>query len=72
MYNLENQLMVNEVKGLLDGLDRYIRDVKYDLATDNISEMTKHTECIHKYVNKIEEKINKYNEQNQNDEDKIM
>ena len=56
-FNLENRMTVNEVKGLLEGLQDYVRDVKYDLSYDNLDELTDRTNEMRQIINRIEMKV---------------
>ena len=38
--NFENRILVYELKGLLDGLSRYVNKVKYNLAFDNVCDLS--------------------------------
>lgn len=58
MCNFENKMLVNELKGLLDGLKRCIIDAKFDLAVDNIHELNQRTAEMRKIIDRIEEKAN--------------
>lgn len=69
MYDLERTMMVAEVKGLLQGLEKYIHRVRFNLASDNLTDLTEETKYIHEYINKMEEKINEYKTQENVDDD---
>lgn len=56
MYNFENKMLVNELKGLLDGLRRCVSDAKFNLAVDNIHELNQQTAEMRKIIDRIEEK----------------
>lgn len=56
-FNLENRMTVNEVKGLLEGLQDYVRDVKYDLSCDNLDELIDRTNEMRQIINRIERKV---------------
>ena len=58
MYNFENKMLVNELKGLLDGLKQCVIDTKFDLAVDNIHELNQRTAEMRKIIDRIEEKSN--------------
>lgn len=57
MNNLETQMLVNEVKGLLDGLTRCAKDAKYQLASDNIHKLNQETAQMRMIINRIDDKI---------------
>lgn len=56
-FNLENRMTVVEVKGLLEGLNEYVRDVKIDLACDNLDELTDRTNEMRQIIDRIERKV---------------
>ena len=56
-FNLENRMTINEVKGLLEGLNNYVRDVKYNLSCDNLDELTDRTNEMRQIINRIERKV---------------
>ena len=71
MHDLETNMMINKMKCLLNGLERYIGKVSLMLDVDDIADMPEKTKYMHEYINKIEEKINSYKEK-QNVEDELM
>ena len=56
-FNLENRMTINEVKGLLEGLQDYVRDVKYDLSCDNLDELTDRTNEMRQIIDRINQKV---------------
>ena len=56
-FNLENRMSVNEVKGLLEGLVKYVKDVKYDLSCDNLDELTDRTNEMRQIIDRIDQKV---------------
>lgn len=56
-FNLENRMTVNEVKGLLEGLVGYVRNVKYDLSCDNLDDLTDRTNEMRQIIDRIDRKV---------------
>lgn len=56
-FNFENRMTVNEVKGLLQGLIDYVKDVKYDLSCDNLDELTDRTNEMRQIIDRINQKV---------------
>lgn len=56
-FNFENRMTVNEVKGLLQGLIDYVKDVKYNLSCDNLDELTDRTNEMRQIIDKIDRKV---------------
>ena len=63
--DFETQMMVHEIKGILNGLERCVKDARWDLAFDNVSELTDKTTKMKKIIDRIESKVDEYNKQNQ-------
>lgn len=55
--NFETRMLVNETKGLLKGLEDYIRDVRFNLAFDNLDELAENTTEMRMIIDKIESKV---------------
>ncbi len=52
--NFENRILVYELKGLLDGLSRYVTKVKYNLAFDNVCDLSDEMNEARKIIDKID------------------
>ena len=52
--NFENRILVYELKGLLDGLSRYVNKVKYNLAFDNVCDLSDEMNEARKIIDKID------------------
>lgn len=71
--DFETQMMVHEIKGILSGLERCVKDARWDLAFDNVSELTDKTTEMKKIIDRVESKVDEYNKQKQNQEaDRVL
>lgn len=59
MLNDETQFLVDEIKGLLQGLERDAKDIRYDLASDNVYEICDKLDFMRKKIDHIKSKVNK-------------
>lgn len=69
-FNFENRMTVNEVKGLLQGLIDYVKDVKYNLSCDNLDELTDRTNEMRQIIDRIDRKVITIRIENNRIEDK--
>ena len=58
MYEMEKNMLIGEIKGLLSVLEREVKDASFQLASDNIFELTDRTSGMRTIINRIEDKIN--------------
>lgn len=58
--NFETRMLVSESKGLLDGLEDYVRDVRRNLSFDNVDELTEKTAEMRMIIDRIERKVIEY------------
>lgn len=59
MLNDETQFLVDEIKGLLQGLERDAKDIRYDLASDNVYKICDKLDFMRKKIDHIKSKVNK-------------
>lgn len=52
--NFENRILVYELKGLLDGLSHYVTEAKYNLAFDNVCDLSDKLNEARKIIDKID------------------
>lgn len=58
MLNDETKFLVDEIKGLLQGLERDAKDIRYDLAFDNVYKICDKLDFMKKKIDYIKSKIN--------------
>lgn len=58
MLNDETEFLVDEIKGLLQGLERDAKDIRYDLAFDNVYKICDKLDFMRKKIDYIKSKIN--------------
>lgn len=63
----EKDMLVWEIKGILTGLKREVEDASYQLASDNITDMTRKISSMRMIIDRIEAKIS---DQCKNEENK--
>ena len=72
MRDCELKFLVEEIRGLLEGLEGSARMMRFDLASDNIYRID-HELCIMKdRINYITKKINASKPQKEDDEDEFI
>jgi hypothetical protein len=55
--NFETRMNVYEVKGLLESLEKVSRHARWNLASDNLNQLSKETEEMKQIISRIETKI---------------
>ena len=68
MINFETQMVVNETKGLLKGLERQISTTEFHLATDNLELLNDKLNDMRQVLDRIEKKVNDYRAANEKEE----
>ena len=68
MINFETQMVVNETKGLLKGLERQISTTEFQLATDNLELLNDKLNDMRQVLDRIEKKVNDYRAANEKEE----
>lgn len=58
MCEFEKNMMVGEIKGLLSVLEREVKNASFQLASDNLNQITDETSKMRAIINRIEDKIN--------------
>ena len=69
MYTKEKEVKAIEVKALLKDIERTAMHARFNLAFDNLKNVTKETERIRFIANVIEEKVNKLYDPERENED---
>lgn len=57
---MQKRFLTYEAKGLLDGLEREVRNVRFNLAEDTMKRLDYDTSVFKKYIERIEVKFKEY------------
>ena len=72
MCDCEIKFLVEEIRGLLEGLERSARMMRFDLASDNIYRIDPELCIMKDRINYIAKKINASKPQKEDDEDEFI
>lgn len=69
MFDDKTQFLVEEVKGLLDGLEGDIFGIRYNLASDNVYDICKKFNSLRTRIDYIETRVNEQKSREPKDDD---
>lgn len=69
MMNFETQMIVDETKGLLKGLENLVRTTEFRLAFDTLKDLNKELNDMRLVIDRIETKVTEHIESEEKGED---